>query len=128
MSLANVVSSDSLHPDLGDELAAVVDPERLALGVLPGAGARGAGRDAARGAQGDVDAVHFTLVSLVLPQPEVDLREAAAGNSLVEELVVLIEGGLLDLVHHVRILADNLGQRHFPQLSQLALSEADRCV
>ena len=65
---------------------------------------------------------------LVLPQLEVDLREAAARDALVEELVVLVEGGLLDLVDHVRVLADDLGQGRLPDLCQLGLGEPHRRV
>ena len=65
---------------------------------------------------------------LVLPQLEVDLREAAARDALVEELMVLVEGGLLDLVDHVRVLADDLGQGRLPDLCQLGLGEPHRRV
>ena len=65
---------------------------------------------------------------LVLPQLEVDLREAAARDALVEELMVLVEGGLLDLVDHVRVLADDLGQGRLPDLCQLGLGEPHRGV
>ena len=42
---------------------------------------------------------------------EVDLWNVPAGYALVEELVGLVEHGLLDLVHHVAVLADNLEHR-----------------
>lgn len=71
---------------------------------------------------------HLALVRLVLPQLQVDLREAAARDALVEELVVLVEGGLLDLVDHVRVLADDLGEGRLPDLRQLRLGEPHRGV
>lgn len=60
---------------------------------------------------------------LVLPQVEVDCREASAGHPLVQELVVLVKHRLLDLVHHVAVLTDDLGQRDLSDLGQLSLCE-----
>ena len=128
LSLADVVSSDCLHSNLGDELTTVVHPQTLTLSILPGAGAGGAGGDPPAGAQGYVNTIHLALVSLVLPQVEVDLRQTAARHALIEELVILIKRRLLDLVHHVSVLTHNLGQGRLPDLSQLGLGEPDRGV
>ena len=68
------------------------------------------------------------VAHLILPQVQVDLRQTPAGNPLIEELVILVKCGLLDLVDHIRVLADNLGQGGLPDLSQLGLSEPHRRV
>ena len=64
-------------------------------------------------------------MSLVLPQVEIDLRQTATGHTFIQELMILVKGRLLDLVDHVSILTDNLGQGGLPDLSQLGLCEPD---
>ena len=64
-------------------------------------------------------------MSLVLPEVQVDLRQTATGNPLVEELMILVKRGFLDLVDYISVLADNLCQGRLPDLGQLRLGEPD---
>ena len=96
--------------------------------IFCGAGAGRAGRYPPGPAQQDVDTVHAALVGLLLPEVEVDVRNVAARNPLVEKLVRLVEQALLYLVNNVAVLANDFGQRDLPDLGQLGLGEPDRGV
>ena len=69
--------------------------------IFSGAGAGRAGRYPPGPAQQDVDTVHAALVGLLLPEVEVDVRNVAAGNPLVEKLVRLVKQALLYLVNKI---------------------------
>ena len=65
LGLADVVPPHGLHAHLGDQLAAVVDAQGLTLRVLARARTRGARRDAAAGAQRNVDTINLKYFSLI---------------------------------------------------------------